>query len=1120
MDGNGTTELTQPDAIRQALAALEAQRAMLGDAVVDMAVAPLRERLALLEQRRKPHAQERRLVTVMFVDMVRSTELSDGLEPEEILELMQGALAHLTDAIAAHGGQVTRYMGDGLLAVFGIEATRENDAVQAVRAGLAMSETIRAYSEDLQAERGLQGLDVRVGINTGVVARGGFSEEEFTVSGLPLNLAARLEQAAPAGGILISDSTFRQVHFAFEVDAQPPIRAKGFAEPVPVHLVRRAKPRTFRTISRTVRGVETRTIGREAELEQLQALYHAAMQEDRTHLVTLVGEAGIGKSRLLYEFDRWLAARPVPVTAFKGRAGQQLKDTPFGLLRELLDYRFGILSSDRAPEARQKLESGLAQGFEREPQMKAHFVGALLGYDFSRSPHLSGVQDDTGRLRARALYYVDEYITTVSQSGPTVVLLEDLHWSDEPSLHAIGRLVRECSHLPLLVVGVTRPSLLKRQPGWGDESSVGEAASRSLTLDPLTPEASQQLVGEILQGVDHGTSHVAQQIASIAEGNPFYLEELIKVMLDDGAIIQEEATGAWRLDQARLAGMRLPSTVTALLQVRLNGLPLAQRVVLQQASVVGRTFWSDALQALAGLERPPDTELDDLVQQELVYRVDESTFAQSEEYRFKHTLMRDVAYDTVLKRTRQAYHGQAAAWLVEATGASGRSDEFTPIIAVHYDEAGEREAAVDWYVRAGERAHGQGAPADALRFFDRALALIPTGDIERRWRALAGRDAVLGTLGELEERAASGQLLISLAQELEDDAKLADAHRRLGYTLGLMGRYAEELALYEKGLAAARRAANAKLEAVILGLQVACLSRVGKMQSAAQVAEQALERAESVGDEETLLRNLTNVAVFYSEQGDLARAARLLEQQVTIIHRLGNREGESVGLTNLGYNYVQLGLFPQAVDVLQRSIDLATAIGHRLHRLYGCLNLGLAHVRSRDAEAARQTLRDCERDLETVHDRFGQAAVLSYRALAEELAGEWEQALQDFAGAWTTLRDIGVRGYASDALAGQARCALALGRVEQAQAHAEDVWRRLLDDGAEGLEFPILAYETCADVFEATGDLDRAWLAVETGYGELMERAGRIGDGEWRAAFLTNVPEHQRLAARHLAGRK
>jgi class 3 adenylate cyclase/tetratricopeptide (TPR) repeat protein len=1114
MDGRSSTALAEVESIRQAVAALEAQRATLGDAVVNTALAPLREKLSALEQQHEPRAQERRLVTVIFVDIVQSTAMSHGLEPEEILELMDGALARLTASVREQGGQVTRYMGDGLMAAFGLETTREKDAVQAVRAGLHMLETIQGYGGQLRARRSIQGFDIRVGISTGVVALGGFSEEEHTFSGLPVNLAARLEQAAPPGGILISDSTFQQVQFAFDVDAQAPIRAKGFDEPIPVYLVRRAKPRTFRTISRSVRGVETPTLGRDGDLSQLQGLYTAATSEKRTHLVTLLGDAGVGKSRLLYEFDRWLAARPEPVTAFKGRAGQQMMDVPFGLLRELLAYRFGILSSDPAPVARRKLETGLAQGFDDEPVMKAHFIGALLGYDFSSSPHLSGVQDDSRQLRERALFYLDQYYTALSKVGPMVLLLEDTHWGDEPSLKAIIRLVQDCPRLPLMVLCVARPPLLERQPSWGDAQSAGDARTARLILGPLSEEASRQLLAEVLPAAELGASGLTQRIVDIAEGNPFYLEELIKVMLDDQVIVRDELRSTWEFDQARFAKVRVPTTVTALLQARFNSLPLAQRMVLQQASVIGRTFWSSTLKTLAGLEQPPRVELDSLVRHELIYRAEQSTFAQSEEYRFKHTLMRDVVYNTVLKRTRQAYHGQAAAWLVEATRGTGRSDEFTAVIAVHYDEAGEWEAAVDWYVRAGKQAKGQGAPAEARRFYDRALELCPTHDLERRWRALVGRDSVLATLGELEAREVDEELLVSLAFELQDDIKLADAYRRQGYNRGLRGRYSEEFGIYEKGLAAARRAEDKQQEAVLLGLQVACLSRMGKMQLAAHTAEEALALAEETRDEETLLRNLTNVALFYTEYGDLARGAKLLERQVSMIHALGNREGESIGLSNLGYNYVQLGLFPQAIEVLERSIDVAASIGHRIHRLYGCLNLGLAHVRNQDPGTAKEILSRCARELETLHDRFGQAAVQAYMGLAEELSGDVRQALECFTAARGTLCEIGAPGYASDALAGQVRCELALGHLKEAKVGATDLWRRLSNEGSEGMEFPILAYETCADVFESGGDMERAHLAIERGCGELRTRAKQIGDREWRKAFLENVAEHQRLVVR------
>ena len=1114
MNGMSSTDLEEAEGIRRAVMALEAQRTILGDAVVDTAIAPLREKLVALEQQREPRAQERRLVTVVFADTVQSTAMSQGLEPEEILEVMDGALARLTSSIDEHGGQVTRYMGDGLMAVFGIETTRENDAVQAVRAGLGMLETIREYRETLRLNRGVQGFNIRVGISTGVVALGGFSEEGLTLSGLAVNLAARLEQAAPAGGMLISDSTFHQVQSVFDVEPQEPILVKGFQVPVAVYLVRRAKPRTFRTISRSVRGVETRTVGRDSELQQLQELYRIAMHGHQTHLVSLIGEAGVGKSRLLYEFDRWLAARPEMVTAFKGRAGQQMRVAPFGLLRELLAYQFGIPSSDPATEARRKLEVGLAQGFEDEREMKSHFVGALLGYDYAHSPHLLAVQDDARQLRERALQYLKQYFTSVSRAGPTVLLLEDVQWSDEPSLNALSHLVQDCPNLPLMVVCVARPDLLERQPGWGEGAAVDGAATACLSLGPLSPEASQQLVGEILQDVDLGLTDFAHRILDIAEGNPFYLEELIKVMLDDRVVVKEEATGSWRLDPSRFDRARVPSTVTALLQARLSSLPLAQRILLQQASVVGRTFWSAALEALAGLERAPATELDGLVRQELVYRVEHSTFAQTEEYRFKHTLMRDVIYDTVLKRTRQAYHSQAAAWLVEATRSSGRSDEFTPIIAVHYDEADERQAAVDWYVRAGERARRQGAPLDARRFFDRALELVPNSDLERRWRSLVGRDSVLATLGELEAREAGSDLLVHLAIELQDDARLAEAYRRKGYNRGLMGQYVEEFAVYEEGLAAARRAGSQEEEAILLGLQVVCLSRMGKMEIATQKAEEALARAEELADEETLVRNLTNVALFYTEYGDPARGAHLLERQTELIRGLGDREGESVGLANLGYNYVQLGLFRQAIEALQRSIELAGAVGHRLHRLYGSLNLGLAHLRNQDPESAKRVLLRCAQELETLHDRFGQAAVQSYLGLAEEQSGDVQQALRCFTNARATLCDIGVPGYANDALAGQIRCLLALGRLEEARASNEELWQRLSEGGGEGMEFSILAYETCANLFEASGDSAQSLLAIERGCAELGARAERIGDLTWRLAFLENVPEHHRFVLR------
>jgi tetratricopeptide (TPR) repeat protein len=347
---------------------------------------------------------------------------------------------------------------------------------------------------------------------------------------------------------------------------------------------------------------------------------------------------------------------------------------------------------------------------------------------------------------------------------------------------------------------------------------------------------------------------------------------------------------------------------------------------------------------------------------------------------------------------------------------------------------------------------------------------------------------------------------------LNDDGKLAEAYRHQANTLGMLGQYQEALQTYEKALGAARQAGNRRIEALTLGMTALCLARQDRMEAAAASAEAALAQARLLEDESILVRVLTNAAVFYMDNGDLARGAELLDEQIAINHRRGNRLGEAVGLSNLGYIYIQLGLCDRAIAALERSLELSASVGHRQYAAYGRLNLGLAHIYHGDPSMAQQVLGECAPSLEALQDIFGQAARQLYSGLAQELSGQPDGARECFVRARKAFAEIGVHGNAHDARAGTARSSLAQGQVEAAQRDATSVWSYLDKQGPAAMEFPVLAYLTCADVFEAAGRQRVARRAIEGGYEELMRRADRIGDASWRRSFLESVPEHRRLA--------
>jgi ABC-type oligopeptide transport system substrate-binding subunit len=488
---------------------------------------------------------------------------------------------------------------------------------------------------------------------------------------------------------------------------------------------------------RGVEGIETRMVGREAELKHLQEAFYATMEERELQLVTIAGDAGVGKSRLLHEFDIWAEALPERFYYFKGRASQEMQNLPYGLMRDLIAFRFQIQDSDPPAVVRGKLEEGVSGplGDDENSRRVAHLVAHLVGFEFGDSPHLAGVRDDPQQARDRALASLGDFFKAMAAQSPVLILLEDLHWADDSSLDGLNHLALALAQEPVLIASAARPALFERRPRWGE----GQSSHTRLALQPLSKWDSRRLVAEILQRVEQVPETLRDLVVAGAEGNPFFIEELIKMLVEDGVIVKGEER--WRLEPSRLSQVRVPPTLTGVLQARLDRLPLEERTVLQQASVVGRLFWDRAvarINASAG-ERIEETEVIDRLSalrgREMVFQRETSAFVDAQEYIFKHNMLREVTYESVLKRVRRVYHGLVADWLMEQGGE--RVGEHTGLIAEHLELAGRTVEAVDYLIEAGDRARGLYAHQEAIGAYERALALLKEqGDNERAARTL------------------------------------------------------------------------------------------------------------------------------------------------------------------------------------------------------------------------------------------------------------------------------------------------------------------------------------------------------------------------------------------------
>ncbi len=644
----------QPSAeqIAAAITALEAQRALLGDGVVDTALAPLRRELAALQAASTAtSAQQLKQVSVLFVDVVGSTAIGQQLDPETIHLVMDSALERFTAVVQAEGGRVLQYTGDGMLAAFGTAVAAEDDVECAVRAGLGIVEAAREHAPQVRRQYRVPDFNVRVGVHTGRVLLGGGVDAEGSIRGSTVNVAARMEQSAPPGRVRISHASWRHVRGLFEAEEQEPIAVKGVAQPVRSWLVVRPLPRTHRQGPRGIEGVATPMVGRDTELGLLHGRLQRAIATGRAHAVTVVGEAGLGKSRLLAEFQRGLDAQRVRLLL--GRAHPRSAVEPYGVLHDLVARAVGSAEGEPAERARARFEQAIAPLLGGDGPAPAHRIGHLLGLDYSASPHVKPLLGDDAALRAAAFDDGVALLRRLCARRPAVLVLDDLHWTDDGSIDFVQHAMRHAGDAALLVLTLTRQTVFERRADW----MHGVPLHGRIDLKPLDEALSQALAEALLQRLGDVPERLSALLIGGAEGNPFYMEELVKMLIDDGVIAVEAKS--WRVLAERLEVARVPSTLTGVLQARLDALPAAERTALQQAAIVGHEFWD---RALAAVDAQAPALLPPLLKKELVVPRDAAAFEGGHEYAFKHHLLHQVTYDGVLKGPRHDGHAKAGAF--------------------------------------------------------------------------------------------------------------------------------------------------------------------------------------------------------------------------------------------------------------------------------------------------------------------------------------------------------------------------------------------------------------------------------------------------------------------------
>jgi predicted ATPase/class 3 adenylate cyclase len=1078
---------------------LESQRADLGDETVDPALFALEQQIAALEETPVgvDRGEDRRIVTVLFTDIVGSTAIASQLDPEDWRAVVGALHAMAGKKVQEYGGTVVQYLGDGLLALFGVNGSSERDPESAVCAALEIQIAVPTLDTDVP-------LQLRIGINTGLVVMGEFGSDarrEFTASGDAMNLAARLQESAPPGGVLISQRTYRHVRGLFDMSPQPPLKTKGRVLPLQTYQVIKSKTRPYRIAARGVGGVKTATVGREMETRLLQAVFQSALKADQLIWAQLVGRPGVGKSRLVSDFSEMLEWQPEEASLLRTYALEGDSKQPYSLARRLWFDHFLIPDDTSSAETEAIWVKGVQSYLGDDSDEAAHVLGLLLGLPFQDSPHIGAMREEPRQLKWRAFEISRVLFDHIRASKLLVLVVEDLHWADPSSWDYLDQVLLSSGNGNFGAF-----CLATARPEWEpSEVLIAHPGHTRIDLQPLTEAASYLLAAELLQRVDRIPERVLTVIADRSEGVPYFAEEIVNWLIDQR--ILDQSVDPWRFAHAQFERSPLPATLQHLLQTRLSALGDELREALQNGSVFGRVFWEGGLQAL-GVD-PNREAMNGLEVRGFLEAQPTTSFEGEREWRFHHNLMRDVVYESILKRHRPDLHRLAGNWLEEQARRTGRVDELAGQIGEHAERAGDKEAAADWYLRAGKRSKTQSALTEAREFFNRTLGLLPTDAQQLRWEALLERDDVLAAMGDTENRERGLNTIHHLAGELKEPAYLAEAYYRQAVLFEHTGDDQKALEVSEPALEAARASGNLSIEIRLLALVLVCQSRLGDLKGTSALAEEILTRSNELEEDFTLSRVLNNLGVYYAETGDIGSALELNQRQIEINHRIGERVGEAVGLSNVGYNYIQLGQFEKGLDPIERSLKLNEALGARRGRAYNLLNLGFCYWRGGDADSAQQTVEEGLNEFEDMGDAFGRGISHSYMALVLEYKGDFAGAARYFQAARERLSEAGIRGYEYDTVAGLARCALERGSKDEAQKYAVELWEYLSQSNAKGMEFPVWAYQTCAIVFDAIDDVEKSHTAIEAGYQDLMARAERISDEAWRNSFLEELPEHR-----------
>lgn len=1059
---------------------------------------------------------DRRQVTIIFADISGFTALNNAAKTpadvEQVVRLINLVLAELSQVIFEYDGYIDKYVGDEIMALFGAPAAHENDPELALRAALAMMERLEKINQNPPIPLPTP-LGIHMGINTGMVIAcmvGAGKTRSYTVMGDAVNIAARLEDASERGQIFVNEDTYNLTNRLFIFEKYGPVQAKGIAEPLIVYELKGA--RDLSQTQRGLTGMEAPVIGREDEIRQLLHNYHNLHRSQGS--VTLVaGDAGLGKSRLIAEARRLISLEEKGADQLKslwliGRGISYRQSFANRLFVDILYSYLGLPENADAALVKQRLEAMGEELFRERKDETIPYLAAMLGVKLESNTNANLPLNEPQILQQRIFLAMGEWVELLAAKQPLVLVFEDLHWADESSVSIIEYLFNLTLYNPILVICVSR--IERNTAFWQRKSqSVQDQLNfAEITLWPLTHEESRQLIKHLLK-IEPMPQELEHLLLSRAEGNPLFLEEVLRSLIEEEAIIHKD--GHWEIARS-VTEIDIPNTLQGVLTARIDRLDEPVKQVLQTAAVIGRVFPRFILEPMVD---DPDTLEKSLEQLEIADLIAIRSREPEPEYMFKHILTHETAYYSLLHQQRQLIHKQIADYMSRQYWLLG--EEYAPIVAEHYYKSQTWDRALRYFPRAAKAAAQSFANQQAVEYYTRALEVAgimgPQADQATILDVYEGRARMLTRLGEPQKAMADYEAMLKIAREVNDDAAQMRALNGNGSLQASHHNFSLASEYFQKALAVARRIGDEQGIADTLNQLGDFHYNLGELEIATSCHQEARDLSKKANNEVSRLTAENGLARVMLEQGEIAASlARYQAEIVPVSRRIGYRGGLMSALYSVLTAHVYLGNYAQAEETTAELLELHQKFGDfyripliKYHQALGQLYQG-------HWGEAGKNLTEGLKMAQEQDQKSSQALGLAWLAYYYLTLGLSHEGLQQAEQSVQIAKALGSPLYEMKAQSVLGTAYRHLGRLEEAAKTLENVRDEAHSMGFTADEVMILYQLTRAYI-----DFDH-WDDAEKNLQKLVELAGANGmrefitRGQWLQSILKTHAQQYEVA--------